>query len=133
MSRVPTAAVLLTAALWTAPTAVAETAVLPEQPGDGRALFTDNPAIVDAHPLRAESFNRLPDDRAIAVHFTTGTPQCYGVHATATETPETVTVALTSGALPEAAGRACIEIAVFGAVEVALAEPLGDRVVLTEF
>ncbi|MGV0849325.1 hypothetical protein [Mycolicibacterium phlei] len=120
-------------ALWAAPAAAADSAVLPEQPGDDRALFTDNPAIANPHPLRAESFHRLPDDRTIAVHFTTGTPQCYGVHATATETPETVTLALTSGSLPEAAGRACIEIAVFGAVEVPLAEPLGDRVVLTQF
>lgn len=120
-------------AMWTAPAATAETAVLPEGPGGAGVVFIDNPAIVDPLPMRAESFSRAADDRAVAVHFTTGTPQCYGVHATVTETPETVTVALRSGTLPEAVGRACILLAVAGTIDVALQDPLGARQVLTAF
>ncbi|MCV7278731.1 hypothetical protein H7J88_03605 [Mycolicibacterium flavescens] len=125
-----TAAVL---AVSTAPAASAETAVLPERPGGAGVVFTDNPAIVDPLPMRAESFSRVADDRAVAVHFTTGTPQCYGVHATVAETPETVTVDLRSGTLPEAVGQACILIAVAGTVDVPLQNPLGARQVLTAF
>ncbi|ORB27017.1 hypothetical protein [Mycolicibacterium parafortuitum] len=139
--RVSTAAVVVTAALavtgaaaaWVAPNAVAETAVLAEQPGDGRAVFLNDPAIVDPQPLRAESYHRVPGDRAVAVHFTTGTPQCFGVHATATETADAVTVELQGGTLPGAVDKACIMLAVFGSIEVPLQEPLGDRQVLTVF
>ncbi|ULE34851.1 hypothetical protein [Mycobacterium sp. IDR2000157661] len=127
------AALVLAGAL--APVASAETAVLREvagAPGDGRQSFTDNPAIVDAQPMAAESFTRI-DDRRIAVHFTTGTPACYGVHATVQETPQTVTVELLSGTLPEAVDRACIMIAVFGTIDVALQHPLGDRAVVSVY
>ena len=118
-------------AVWGAPAAAAETVVLPERQGPAGVVFVDNPAIVDAHPMPADWFSRVPGDDAVAVHFTTGTPECYGVHATVTETAETVSVELLSGTLPEAAGRACIMIAVSGSVEVRLAGPLGDRRVLS--
>lgn len=118
---------------WAAPAAWAETAVLPERPGQPAVMFTDNPAIVDPHPMRAESFSRVADDRAIAVHFTTGTPQCYGVHATVQETAEAVTVELLGGTLPEAVGRACILIAVSGSLDIPLQSPLGARQVLTTY
>ncbi|KUI21423.1 hypothetical protein AU193_03235 [Mycobacterium sp. GA-1285] len=120
-------------AVWMAPAASAETAVLPERPGYPGLVFVDNPAIVDAHPMRAESFNRVAGDRAVGVHFTTGTPQCYGVHATVQETPETVTVELLGGTLPEAVDRPCIMIAVSGILDVPLQDPLGSRPVLTAF
>lgn len=120
-------------AVWAAPVASAETAVLAERPGYPGLVFVDNPAIVDPHPLRAESYNRVPGDRAVGVHFTTGTPQCYGVHATVQETVETVTVELLEGTLPEAVGRPCIMIAVSGILDVPLHNPLGTRQVLTAF
>ncbi len=119
------AAVVL--AVCTAPAALADTVVLPERPGDPGVAFVNNPAIVDPHPMPAESFSRVMDGHAVALHFTTGTPECYGVHATVSETPETVTVELRGGTLPEAVARACILIAVSGTLEVPLQEPLGDR------
>ena len=73
------------------------------------------------------------DDDALTVHFTTGSPECFGVHPMAHETPEAVTVELVGGSLPEATGRACVMIAVFGAHDVPLESPLGDREVLSEF
>jgi hypothetical protein len=100
----------------------------PEQPPGG-VVFTDNPAIVDPHPLPVQSWSRVGD--GLAVNFTTGTPQCYGVHATVQEAPDTVTVDLRGGTLPEAVGQACIMIAVAGTLEVPLAAPLGERRVLS--
>ena len=67
------------------------------------------------------------------VHFTTGTPECYGVHATVAETAETVTVELREGTLPGAVRRACIMIAVSGTLEVPLQGPLGDRQVVSAY
>jgi len=118
-------------AIGIAPTASADTAVLPERAGPAGVVFVDNPAIVDAHPMPAESFSRVPGDDAVAVHFTTGTPECYGVHAVVTETAQTVSVELQSGSLPEAVGRACIMIAVSGTLEVPLNGPLGARQVVS--
>lgn len=119
-------------AICLAPAATAEPTTVqpPEVPPRPGVLFTDNPAIVDPHPMPVESWSRAGAD-ALALHFTTGTPQCYGVTATTHETADTVAVALSGGTLPEAVGRACIQIAVFGTLEVPLQGPIGDRRVLS--
>jgi hypothetical protein len=119
------------AAVWVAPAAAAQPTTPPEVPPTVGAVFADNPAIVDPHPMPVESWSRTATDDAIAVHFTTGTPTCFGVHATVHETPETVTVDLRGGTLPEAVDRACILIAVSGTLDVPLNGPLGDRTVLS--
>ncbi|WP_156419143.1 hypothetical protein [Mycobacterium kyorinense] len=49
------------------------------------------------------------------------------------ETAETVAVELRSGTLPQAVGRMCPMIAVFGTLDVPLQSPLGDRHVVTVF
>ena len=103
----------------------------PEVPAGGRMMFTDNPAIVDTHPAAIDSWSRAATADAVAVNFTSGTPACSGVHATAVETTDTVTVDLRGGTLPEAVGRMCIMLAVFGTLEVPLQAPLGDRRVLS--
>jgi hypothetical protein len=118
-------------AVWVAPAASAETVVLPERPGNPGVAFVDNPAIVDPHPVPAEAWSRVAGDRGVAVHFTTGTPECYGVHAAVAETAETVTVELRGGTLPGAVGRACIMIAVSGTLDVPLQAPLGNRRVVS--
>ena len=127
ITTVCAAALLLAAA---APTAAAEPFAPPEAPPGG-VVFTDNPAIVDPHPIRVESWSRAADANAVAVNFTTGTDTCYGVHATVEETPDTVTVDLQGGTLPESVNRACIMIALFGTLDVSLQAPLGDRRVLS--
>ena len=85
--------------------------------------------------MLAESWSRVADEQAVALHFTTGTPECYGVHATVAETAETVTVELRGGTLPGAVGRACIMIAVSGTPRGAAAgtarRPTGRERVLT--
>jgi hypothetical protein len=101
----------------------------PEVPPDpSRLVFIDNPEIVDPHPTQVESWSRSGD--GLAVNFTTGTPECYGVHATVRETADTVTVELTGGSVPQLFSQMCIMLAVFGTVEVPLQRPLGERQVL---
>ncbi|MGV9666188.1 hypothetical protein ACWDUL_14610 [Nocardia niigatensis] len=95
----------------------------------GRA-FTPNPNIVSPHGISFDSWTRVAADK-IAVNFQTGSPECYGVDAAVTETSSTVTVDLKSGTLPEAVGKMCTMIAVFGTLEIQLKSPLGDRKVLS--
>jgi hypothetical protein len=128
----PAAAVVaaLVLAGWAAPAASATT-VPPEVPDADGVVFTDNSSIVDPRPMPVESWSRVGNDRAIAVHFTSGTPACNGVHATTQETADAVTVALTGGSLPPVAGRMCIMLAVIGTLVVPLSSPLGERQVLS--
>lgn len=125
---VASAAMFLTAV--NGPAASAEPTAPPEAPPGG-VVFADNPAIVDPHPMRVESWSRAADGNAVNVNFTSGMDTCYGVHAAVHETEATVTVDLQGGTLPEAVGRACIMIALFGTLEVPLQAPLGDRRVLS--
>lgn len=92
-------------------------------------VFTDRSDIVDAAPLHFDSWSRLDGGRAVRVYFISGTPACNGVHATTTETSETVSIALRSGVLPEAADKMCSAKAVLGAMDIALDAPLGGRAV----
>ncbi|MGV0810417.1 hypothetical protein ABQF34_00495 [Mycolicibacterium boenickei] len=102
---------------------------VPEVPPDPeRTLFVDNPAIVDPHMTRIESFSR--DEGGLRVNFTAGTPDCFGVHLVTQETAEAVTIELRGGTPPESVGRMCIALAVPGTAEVALQAPLGSRQVL---
>jgi hypothetical protein len=103
----------------------------PEVPATDGVAFTDNPKIVDPRPMPVESWSRVGNDRAVAVQFTTGTPACNGVHATTQETADTVTISLTGGSLPAAAGRMCIMLAVTGTLVVPLQSALGERQVLS--
>src|SRR5690348_7643656 len=127
------AAVVLAALVlagWGAPTASATSAPPEVTDADG-VVFTDNSLIVDPHPMPVESWSRVGNERAVAVHFTSGTPACNGVHATAQETADAVTVTLTGGSLPSVARRMCIMLAVTGTLVVPLSSPLGDRQVLS--
>jgi hypothetical protein len=103
----------------------------PEVPPSPGVVFTNDPSIVDPHPMPVESWSRIGAGHVLALHFTTGTPECYGVNALVQETAENVTVELRGGTRPEALGRACIAIALFGTLEVPLQSPVGDRQVLS--
>jgi hypothetical protein len=130
-----TAAVILAVGLAlagsVAPSWAAGPVAPPEVPDADGVVFKDNPAIVDPRPMPVESWSRVGDDRAVAVHFTSGTPACNGVHATTDETADAVTVTLTGGSLPASAGRMCIMLALTGTLIVPLQSPLGDRQVFS--
>lgn len=105
---------------------------IPERPAPpGETTFVNSPALVDGRLQNFESWSRQPDPHTIAVHFSTGTPECYGVHAEVQETVDIIAVKLSTGTLPEAAGRACIAIGVFGTLPVKLVAPVGHRVVVS--
>ncbi|MBO0676204.1 hypothetical protein JRC04_01865 [Mycolicibacterium sp. S2-37] len=92
-------------------------------------LFGDRSDIVETAPLNFDSWSRIGD--GVRVYFVSGTPTCYGVHATAAETPDAVTIRLQEGLLPEASNRRCTANGVLGAIDVALDAPIGDRTLLT--
>ena len=102
-----------------------------QRAAEGGVVLTDNPSIVNGRPLHFDSWSRGSSDDVVSVHFTIGSPDCTGVHATVAQTPETVILALRSGTLPEAVGRMCTMIAVFATPDVALQAPVGDRTVLS--
>ncbi|CAJ1510256.1 hypothetical protein [[Mycobacterium] burgundiense] len=128
------AALLL--ALCTAPLATAhqnndETIAIPEgDPAAPGQAFVDDPSIRNPHPLAIEFFTRTADPAEVRLFFTTGVPQCHGVHATVRETPEAVIVDLLGGTPPQALNQACIMLGVTGTLEVPLHAPLGERAVL---
>ena len=66
-----------------APVPVPETA-----PGTPAAMFVDDPSIVHAYPTRPQAWSRVVDERMVRLHFTTGTPECYGVTTTVQETAD---------------------------------------------
>lgn len=105
---------------------------VPERPApQGLTVFVDNPALIDPQPQNIQSWTRTSDDHALTVQFTTGTPECYGVHAEVQETSDIIAVKLTSGTVPEAVSRACIAIAVFGTLTTVLESPVGHRAVVS--
>ncbi|WP_395309403.1 hypothetical protein V4U86_00715 [Mycobacterium sp. AMU20-3851] len=95
------------------------------QPEPWRTAFIDNPMILNPHPTGVESWSRT--EGGLAVNFTAGPADCFGVHVIATETAEEVLLDLHGGVPPDAIGRMCIALAVPGTVPVVLQEPLGDR------
>ncbi|UFS93806.1 hypothetical protein [Nocardia huaxiensis] len=92
--------------------------------------FTADPTIVNPRPTTFDSWTRVAPDK-IAVNFQTGSPACYGVDATTTETDKTVTVELRVGTRADAVGKMCTQEAVFGSLEIQLKAPLGDRNVVS--
>ncbi len=118
------------------PAAAAEpmTTAPPEvAPGSAGLVLTDDPTIVKAVPVHVTSWSRSPNPKAVAVQFMSGAPECRGVHATAKETGQTVTVNVDSGPPPAAVGRVCPMFVVEATVDVPLKAPLGDRKVLATY
>lgn len=129
MLRVAAAGLVLAVGL--APTASADALPLPEVPVSPGTTFVDDPAIVDPHPLAAESWSRLDPEPAVALHISLGSPDCYGVHATAAETDQTVVVTLTAGRRSDRERMVCTMMIMPGTIVVPLAHPVGGRAVLT--
>lgn len=97
--------------------------------GDVGTMFEPTPDLVRASTTPFESWSQVSPN-TIAIHFVTGTPECYGANATVTETDTQVLVALRTGTLPEAEDKACIMVAVYGTMQMTLKAPLGDRTIL---
>ncbi|MFJ4652763.1 hypothetical protein ACIP5Y_15990 [Nocardia sp. NPDC088792] len=113
----------------TTPATTTETTPTEAPQGRFGRTFTADPSIVSPHPIPFDSWTRIAPDK-IAINFQTGSPDCYGIDYTATETDSAVTVELKSGTLPAAVGKMCTMIAVFGTLDIQLKAPLGDRQVL---
>lgn len=94
--------------------------------GEVGTMFQSTPGLVRATATPFESWSHVSPN-TIAIHFVTGTPECYGAQAHVTETDTEVIIALHTGTLPEAADKSCIMVAVYGTMQMTLQRPLGDR------
>ncbi|MGN2635865.1 hypothetical protein ACTD5D_06660 [Nocardia takedensis] len=117
------------AAVTTAPTGTHSTPTESADAAQGR-VFTADPTITRPHAVPFTTWTPVGADR-IAIGFETGSPECYGVDVSVTESAQAVVVELRSGARADAAGRMCTMIAVFGTLEVPLSSPVGERAVLS--
>ncbi|MFE5790894.1 hypothetical protein [Rhodococcus erythropolis] len=92
--------------------------------------LTDSADLTDAHPVSVASYSLVDGagDR-IAVHFVSGTPECFGAHASVDETTSEVTVRVSVGTLPAAVGKACTMEVVDATLDLLLDAPLGERTV----
>jgi hypothetical protein len=98
---------------------------------NGRTTVVDDPRLVDPRPAHVDTWSRGASEDTLFVQFTLGSPDCTGVHATVTETADTVTVALQQGTHPAAVHRMCTMIVVPATLAVPLQAPLGSRTVLS--
>ncbi|QCB50304.1 hypothetical protein E5720_05295 [Rhodococcus sp. PAMC28707] len=97
--------------------------------GEVGTMFESTPELIRAAPTPFESWSQISPN-TIAIHFVTGTPECYGADAKVTETDTEVVIALRTGTRQEAADKACIMVAVYGTMQMTLHSPLGDRTVV---
>jgi hypothetical protein len=99
-------------------------------PDGGARIVTPTPGLDGVVRAALDSAVVLDDGR-LEVRFYGGVQECYGVdHVDVAETDTEVTVSVFTGSRPEAAARACIEIAELQAVIVTLDAPLAERVVV---
>lgn len=99
------------------PTGVSWTRIEPTDDLIGAVVVTPTELVVDPD-----------DDTVLLVRFYGGVQDCYGANvALVREDDSVVEVRLETGSRPEAADRACIEIAEAQELAVALDAPLGDR------
>jgi len=82
--------------------------------------------------VRVDSYHLNHDRRQVTLSYTIGVPECYGEIdlPKVVETSQSVTVTLNRVPPKQDADVACIEIALLKTVDIWLAEPLGDRIVL---
>ncbi|MGW4636597.1 hypothetical protein [Nocardia sp. NPDC004415] len=112
------------------PASQPDTTTVAEAPGAAIGhRFTPDPTILEPHTVPLDSWTRLSDN-TIAVNFQTGNPQCFGIDATVTESPDSVTITLHGGTRADAAGKMCTMNLIFGTTELPLDSPLGTRQVL---
>ncbi|SHE26769.1 hypothetical protein [Actinomyces glycerinitolerans] len=89
-------------------------------------LLTPRDDLVSPSRIQWDSW-RLIDPTTVEVSFVGGSPTCEGVSVELRETPQDVTINLSTGVLPEMADGDCPAIAVLSAVRVTLSEDLGER------
>ncbi|QNN53193.1 hypothetical protein [Nocardioides mesophilus] len=92
-------------------------------------------ADVDLGTIAATGYH-VDGPRRLSIVYVNGVPDCYGTagRPRVVETAASVTVTIPRVPAPDAdspgaSDRACIDLAVIGSVDVALAAPLGDRTV----
>jgi hypothetical protein len=99
---------------------------LPVEPIDpGPPVVQPEPGIIDPRPQAWDSIEVGPDGRTLTVRWYGGVPDCYGLAEVRVErVAGVVTVTIFEGTRPQAAGQACIELAMLKSTTVILDEPI---------
>lgn len=96
-------------------------------PEPSAQVVEPRPGMSDVRPIGWNDFKVL-NERLVRVFFTSGVEPCYVLdRAEVQYQPERVVITLFQGREPGSDDVACIEIAVFKAVDITLDEPLGSR------
>lgn len=91
-------------------------------------LVAARPGLANVRPHSFESATLLADGRTLRLAFWGGVAPCFGLdRVEVAEAPDAVTATLFTGSDPSSPDAVCIEIAVYLAVDVALASPLAGR------
>jgi hypothetical protein len=110
---------------------VSATAAPHTPPGARPLLVTPMRGMADVHAIRWEQAEPAADGRRVRVFFTSGPEPCNILdHVDVAYSRDAVSITLFEGSEPTPDGRACIEIAVAKAVDVALDQPRAGRRIL---
>lgn len=102
----------------------------PETTPSGARVVNPTPGLLDPIPTAIDSITALENSK-FEVRFYGGVEGCHGVDRIEVEEGDAdVTITVYTGTPPEAAARACIEIAELQAVIAVVVSPLGERVII---
>ncbi|WP_299046645.1 hypothetical protein [uncultured Actinomyces sp.] len=93
----------------------------------GPQVMVPRDDLVSPVPVRWKSW-RAVDDTTIEVTYFAGPASCQGVHALVEQTPQAVTITLSTGALPGSGD--CMAVALSTITTITLNEPLAGRQVI---
>ncbi|WP_066909031.1 hypothetical protein [Millisia brevis] len=99
-------------------------------PADNVGTIIGVGQLVDDRTVPFSSWSELAGNQ-IAIHFTSGSPACFGADAGVQETPSTVTITVRTGRLATALDHPCLMVASYSTLVVNLSQPVGDREVLS--
>ncbi|MGH3929816.1 MAG: hypothetical protein ACRDTF_07550 [Pseudonocardiaceae bacterium] len=121
---------VLAGAIMVGSTVAAYAAIAPAATGRGSQLVTPQQGMLNVRPIPWREVKKQ-GRQTVRVFFTTGVEPCYVLtDVTVDYRADKVLITLHEGSDPTAEGQACLMITVQKAVDVTLAEPLGNRAII---
>ncbi len=97
-------------------------------PSDNVQVVTPKPGTIKPRAIAWQEAKAGPDGRSVRIFFTSGVEPCHVLdHVKVNYLAERIIVTIYEGTGRDSLNQACIEIAVFKAVDVRLDQPVGKR------